>query len=150
MLYLSMGNRLVSASDYYQYLNNLLLQYFNRADSYSEEEQKDLGINYTSNISGVSALIENAAKDKMKIDGYIGDDNEITLNGVLFHKNGGYIQQEKDKKTNLHLKEATLAKAASDSERLATGTRYLWIATGCLVLIEVIKFLYENHFLCGC
>jgi len=66
----------------------------------------------------------------------------ITFEGLIFE---GYVTREKNKQLTLQSQEVSLAKAASDSERLATGTTYLWIGTAALVLVELLKLWIEHH-----
>jgi len=73
---------------------------------------------------------------------------KISFNGIMFWNNGegGYIKQKEKKDSNDANMLAREKKSASDSQRLADGTNYLWIATVSLVIVELLKWYFE----CSC
>lgn len=70
---------------------------------------------------------------------------KIAFNGIMFWNNGegGYSKQKETKYSNDAKMVLQDNKAASDSQRLANGTMYLWIATASLVIVELLKWYFE-------
>ena len=67
----------------------------------------------------------------------------ITFDGKYFSENGGYGEQIKSAEIRLRWEDSLLEKGEKNGERLNKLTLVLGIGTIGLVLIELIKFVYE-------
>ena len=80
-------------------------------------------------------------------DGFVKGSSEVIS---LTHK-GFYADEKEYEKQKTDKEAATLQeksntdKLMSYSKRLAVGTKYLWIATSFLVLMELLKLYIEYH-----
>jgi hypothetical protein len=122
-----------------------------------EEEQPDLGNNqYPNQFYEVLRMLNKLIKDGYVASEQIieyeihrshvtipvikGNKYYITYDGRCFE---GYVKQ----KERRELKDAQTTsrenKLVLDSERLAIGTKYLWIATFVLALVEVLKWIQD-------
>jgi|GEM_PF-4238059 len=122
-----------------------------------EDEKPDLdGNQYENQFYEVQRMLKKLIKDGFidyedikKVQLYamtnpievtVGRNYYITYEGRCFE---GYVKQKAEKQADNLLKETTTNKLASDSQRLAQGTKYLWIATVSLVVVEILKWIFE-------
>jgi hypothetical protein len=102
---------------YYNYLNDILFQYYNGTDGYFDNEirgtNQTVGNHFTNESYNWknTNLVYNACIEKLKTDGYINTDPKndkdftITYKGVLFYLEGGYIKEYEKDKTNKYIKD---------------------------------------------
>jgi hypothetical protein len=87
---------------------------------------------------GYAAIEERPAKDPNGIGvGRTKTYYNITFDGVLLYKNGGYTQKTKDDEIKSKRKEAL-------DKRLSNGTALLAIATFLLVFLELVRWCLSN------
>jgi hypothetical protein len=73
----------------------------------------------------------------------------ITFDGKLLHEEGGYEKAVKDKDARKQWEDSLILKGEKNGERLNTLTLILGIGTIALVLVEVVKFIYELRHPCS-